>query len=347
MTAESLRRLDTLRDDDPGLAVRRAKAALASAGRTWLPRLLAVYGSARRAQARLEQALEALRYALLLAEGHDERRVCADILQRLGVAHAYTGNHSLGLLFAKQAAYEHRMAGDLRGEGRSWVDQGTRYGQLGQINEAIAAYGAALHSLPEDEVRNRFTAFQSLALAHRRNGNLIAAAQSVRGAEELAPTVGKELAARLIWTKAEIAGGRADHAEAERLYGEALEVYRLVSPIDAALAAVEFARAQVRQGKLDAARETTVAMSSSIQPEGSSDQTCRYRDRDGARHPSGIPLYFRRSDDRRQKPERSCRPGDGSPTSSPSRISGEPATLRLRGPTLTTGPDSWMRSGHL
>ena len=73
MTEDQLKQLDALRSENPKLAVRRAKSALGSAGQTWLPRLLAVYGSARRAQARLEQALEALHYALLLAEGHDQR----------------------------------------------------------------------------------------------------------------------------------------------------------------------------------------------------------------------------------------------------------------------------------
>ncbi len=85
-------------------------------------------------------------------------------------------------------------------------------------------------------------------------------------AEELAPQVGNDLVARLIWTKAEIADSRADHAQAERSYGEALEIYRLVSPIDAALAAVQLSRAQIRLGKLGEARETTVAMSSLLGP---------------------------------------------------------------------------------
>ncbi len=54
--------------------------------------------------------------------GGEGRALCADIMQRLGVAHAFTGDHSLGLLFAKEAAHQYMLAGDPRGEGRSLVD---------------------------------------------------------------------------------------------------------------------------------------------------------------------------------------------------------------------------------
>ncbi len=266
MTDERWRQLDELRGEDPKLAVRRIKAALKTADQKWIPRLLAAYGSALRVQVQLGQALEALHYALLMAEGHDSRATCADILQRLGVAYAYTGNHSLGLMFAKQAAYEHRMAGNLRGEGRSWVDQGLRYGSLDRLDDAIAAYEAALLCLPNDEVRNRFSAWQGLAVANNRRGAVRKAGECAKRAEALASKVDRALAGKLIWVKAEIALRVPDYPHAELCFADVVKLYRKLSPIDAALAGVELARTQVLQGRIDAAYESTKALASFLKP---------------------------------------------------------------------------------
>ncbi|MCP3961605.1 MAG: hypothetical protein GY719_27510 [bacterium] len=266
MTDERWRRLDALRGEDPGLAVRRSKAVLERAEPRWIPRLLAAYGSARRAQARLDQALEALHYALLLAEGHDGRAVCADLLQRLGVAYGYTGDHTLGLLFAKEAAYEHRMAGDLRGEGRSWVDQGSRYASLDRFDDAVAANQAALRCLPEDEVRHRFSAYHCLASIHLRQGRLRQAAACLGRAEELAPRIGEDLVGGLQTVKATLAAVAGDHARAERAFAAATEVFRKVSPLDAALASVDLARSQVLCGRMDRALGTVKGMAAFLEP---------------------------------------------------------------------------------
>ncbi len=48
MSEEHWRRLDELRGEDPALAVRRVKAALKTTEKPWIPRLLAVYGTACR-----------------------------------------------------------------------------------------------------------------------------------------------------------------------------------------------------------------------------------------------------------------------------------------------------------
>ncbi len=188
------------------------------------------------------------------------------MLQRLGVAHAYRGDNALGLLCAKEAGYLHRLAGNRRGEGRSWVDQGVRYFHLGKLELAIAALEQALETLPPDEVRHRFTAHQGLAEIHQRRGELDQALCQVDRAEELAPEVGKGLAGNLLCSKAAIAGDLADWPQAERCYAGALEVFRAVSPIDAALAAVEMVRAQVLQGRHENARGATRAMVSLLQP---------------------------------------------------------------------------------
>ncbi len=266
LTEDRWRRLDELRGEDPSLAVRRAKAALKTAEKRWIPRLLAVYGSAHRAKAQLGKALEALHYGLLLAEGSDSRTVCADLLQRLGVAYAYTGNHALGLLFAKEAAYEHRMADNVRGEGRSWVDQGSRYFHLDRLGDAVAAYKAALRCLPQDEVRHRFSAFQCLAVALLRRGALRSAQEHLRAAEELAPKVGPDLVAVFLASKAEMAISLEDYAEAEQCLQNELELYKTTSPIDAAVVSVELARTQLARGRLDASRDTIMCMSAFLEP---------------------------------------------------------------------------------
>ncbi len=266
MTEEGWRALDALRGEDPRIAVRRLKAALKRAEPRWIPRLLAAYGSARRAQARLEQALEALHYALLLAEGHDGRSVCADLQQRLGAAYAYTGNFALGLLFAKEAAYEYRMAGDARGEGRSWVDQGLRYLNLGRLDDAAAASTAALSCLPEDEIRNRFSAYHCLALVHHRHGRLSQAAAVVKRAEELAPQLSQELGVGLHTIKAKLATAAGNLVRAERAFAAAAEAYRKLSPIDAAMASVDLARTQVLRGRMDRAEETVKSMAAFLEP---------------------------------------------------------------------------------
>ncbi len=266
MIEQRWRRLDGLRGEDPRLAVRRLKAELKHADPPWIPRLLAAYGSDRRAQARLDQALEALHYALLLAEEHDGRSACADILQRLGVAYAYTGNHTLGLLFAKEAAYEYRMAGDVRGEGRSWVDQGSRYFHLGRFDDAAAAYKAALSCLPSDEARHRFSAYQCLAVICLRKSWLHSAAKHLKDADELTSRVGRDLLALLLATKAKVAIKLENLAEAEKCFGEELAIHKVTSPIDAAVVSVELARVQLSRGRLGPALETVKSMSSLLEP---------------------------------------------------------------------------------
>jgi tetratricopeptide (TPR) repeat protein len=256
-----LKELDGLRDSDPKEGVRQVKSALGRAERRQIPRLLAIYGSARRVEARLDKALEALRWALAVAETIGAgRSECADILQRIGVAVAFTGDHALGLLFAREAAHQHRLAANVAGEGRSLVDQGTRYAHLDQLDEAVGAYQAALRCLPEDEVSNRFIACQSLAIVHQRCGSVGEALKCVRRAEEVAPQVGPRLSALLLATKAEIVTARGDHAEAEYCHAAAVEIYLPLSPIDAALASVELVRAQLRSGRVEQVRQTVRAM---------------------------------------------------------------------------------------
>ncbi len=266
MTEGRWRELDGLRGNDPKRAVRKLKAALKRAEPRWIPRLLGAYGSALRALARLDQAIEALHYALLIAEDHDDRGVCADLLQRLGVAYAYTGNHAFGLLFAKEAAYEYRMAGDLRGEGRSWVDQGLRYLNLDRLADAGAASKAALGCLPQDESRNRYSAHHTLALVYQHQGQIRQAAEAARCAEELAPILAEDLTAGLHTIKAELAAAAGDYGPAEQEFAAATEAYRTISPIDAALASVDLARIQVLRARLGQAEETVKSMAAFLEP---------------------------------------------------------------------------------
>ena len=266
VSPERLRELDALRDEDPARAVREVKSALGRADPADLARLLAIYGSALRARAELDKALEALHHAVRLAERAEDGSLVADVLQRLGVAYAYSGDNGLGLLYAKEAGYRHRLAGNRRGEGRSWVDQGVRYAHLGKVDLAVAAFQRALETLPSDESRNRFTAHQSLADLYHRQRRSDDALRQLDQAEELGSEVGKGLVGSLFWSKATIANGRSVYPQAERAYAGAVEMFREVSPIDAALAAVELVRTQVLQDKHEVACETTRAMVSLLQP---------------------------------------------------------------------------------
>jgi tetratricopeptide (TPR) repeat protein len=264
---EELEELDGWRDRDPKQGVRKARSALRRAERRQIPRLLAIYGSARRVEARLDNALEALQWALAMAESGDAgASECADILQRLGVAWAFTGNHSMGLLFAREAEHQYVLAGDDLGKGRCLVDQGTRYAHLDRPEEGIGCYHAALRCLPSDAADHCFAACQSLAVAYQRQGAQGEALEWLRRAEELAPKVGPRLSALLLVTKAEILTAQGDHRQAERCYAAAVEIYRPLSPIDAALGSVELVRAQLRGGRVDRARETVEAMRAFLEP---------------------------------------------------------------------------------
>ncbi len=265
LTPERLREIDVMRDEDPSRAVREVRDALAKAYKGQLPRLLAVYGSARRVQAELDKALDALHHALRMAEQAGDAALAADVLQRLGVAFAYRGDNSLGLMFAKEACYRHQLAGDLRGEGRSWVDQGTRYAHLGDVDHAVTAFERALEVLPVDEVRNRFSAHQCLAKLLHSRGELERALRHVGLAEALGPEMEPGLVANLLGAKAVIAEDLPDYPQVERCHAEVLEIYRAMSPIDAALSAVLLVRAQVLQGKHEVACETTRGMVSLLQ----------------------------------------------------------------------------------
>jgi tetratricopeptide (TPR) repeat protein len=256
---EWLLRLDELRHDNPRAALRKTLTALESAGCRWRPALLAVYGSVRRALGHLDQALDALHHSLELARQRGDRRLLAEALQRLGVAYAYRGNQELGLFYGKQAWIEHRLAGDETGEGRSLVDQGARFTHLGLLEDAVTAYRLAVRILPDREVYNRFGAYLGLALHTRKLRRLGEALAYARQGEKLASQVGPSVA-YLYTTTAGILAELGNHAEAERSFTKALELFVVHSPIDAALASVDLARVQLARGRTDAANDTLKAM---------------------------------------------------------------------------------------
>ncbi|MEE8525685.1 MAG: tetratricopeptide repeat protein [Thermoanaerobaculia bacterium] len=260
LDSRALRRLDELRYDNPRAAAKEIRAALLRATRHQRPTLLAFYGSARRAEGHHDKAVEVLQHALELALNRRDRELIANILRRLGSASAYSGNHSQGLLYAKEATYQFRLADDAGGEGRSLVDQGLRLGDLGQLEVAVAVHELALSVLPVRDVRHRFAVHSALAVNLHRRGNLRRALRHAVEGSRLSRRLGKLWTAVVQTTMAEIHIGLGDQASAERCYEEAVEIYALRSPIDAALASVDLARIRMARGRTAAAANTLKAM---------------------------------------------------------------------------------------
>ena len=229
-----------------------------------------VLGAIHRTQGVLSSAAyclgEALRISTRLAEkGLDERaqRSRAKTLQRVGDLAADTGEleHASTLLEAARELY--LKLSDSRGVGRTLVDLGVIEGKSERHGEALEKFGQSLEVLPEDDMRQRFTALQGSGLCHLELGDIERAERFLDQALEVAAMSGSRgLMSFPLWLRSKIHCARGELAQAVRDLREIQRLYLEGSshPLDLALVSLEIARLLWLQGNGEGLQELTSEM---------------------------------------------------------------------------------------
>jgi tetratricopeptide (TPR) repeat protein len=264
--------LEKLRFENPSRVIRRAPGVLRRLGKARVPRLLGICASAYRALGRADQAQVILARALRHAETLGDLAAVADLLQRASYLVADSGEYERALALSERATLSHVRTTDLIGIGKTLVDQGIWLDYMGRRQRAIRAYESALEKyLPAgheraDVRRNRFSALMNLGALHLRLGELQRAREYAGAARVESDGVGASLRGKLIWLQASIAGRQGLLDEAEGFLREVVGIYRLISPIDAALASVELVRILFQRGEPREAYATAKSMTVLLQP---------------------------------------------------------------------------------
>ncbi len=222
--------------------------------------LLAVWGSARRMvfdrPNTLDEAQQALIAAYEIAESWGAGAILGDLSQRLGYIVADRGDRQRALILTDLAIVQHATGGHRRGIARALVDRGVWLYYLGQPRQAIEAQKAALEQLPEDEQRNRFSAFQNLGLCYQELGEPERAKRYAKLAEEISGGLGDFLRGKLLWLQAGINIDCAELGKAEHYLEDVIAVFYSIHPIESAVATTDLVRLQLRDGRPADAHET-------------------------------------------------------------------------------------------
>ncbi len=222
--------------------------------------LLAVWGSARRMvfdrPNTLDEAQQALIAAYEIAEAWGAAPILGDLLQRLGCVVADRGDRQRALALTDLALVKHATGCHQRGIARSLVDRGGWLYYLGKPCQAIEAQQAALEQLPEDERRNRFSAFQNLGLCYQELGEPDRAKHYAKLAEEISDGLGDFLRGKLLWLQAGISVDCHERGKAERYLENVIGIFFAIHPIESAVATTDLVRLQLEDGRLPDAYET-------------------------------------------------------------------------------------------
>lgn len=262
---------DALRIENPRRALLRAKSLIPNTPDSQLPRLLGIYASACRVLGRLDEAQMVLARALKLAQERDDPEAVAELVQRSSYVAAHRGQLESALALSEKATLLYVALGDLVGVGKTQVDQGNWLFHLDRDPEAIEVYCSAVRYLPAaserlDVRRNRYSALMNLAVSYQRTGDLESARDWAAQARGCSEGIGPGLLARAAAFQGSLAERCGRNAEAEEFFLQALEMYRPIAPIDAALCSVDVVRVQLRAGRTAEAYETAKAMTSLIGP---------------------------------------------------------------------------------
>ena len=265
--------LDSLRYDNPGLVMRRARSLMPRVDDAQVPFLLGAYASACRVSGRSDEAVIVLTTALERAAELGDQAALADLLLRAGYIVAERGQQEMAFALAERATVVFARCGDLVGIGRSLIDQGMRLFHMGRQRRAAEATAMALQYLVEDGSapaslieRNRWSCLMNLCLIHRSLGELDLAEGYARQARDYSGGLGKKQLAKIVTLEAAIARDAGRLETAEHLYREAVEIFRPIAALDTALCSVEVVRIQLRLNRTAEAYKTAKAMMPLLEP---------------------------------------------------------------------------------
>lgn len=266
-----LQALDDLRLEDPRQAMKQILGEISHVAEEDVPKLLGVYGSCCRISGQVPVAHLVLARALEIAVAQDSLVVLGDLQQRSCYVLAGRSDHEGALALSEKAMLTHVMAGNLIGIGKNLVSQGHFLFSLERLTEATRAWSRALDYLPEDspqsDVRsNRFSCYLNIGVVCLKLGKLEEAKKSCVRARGVGGGIKNEVLGKAIWLEASIFKKEGELKRACMLLHEALEHYREVNPISAALIAVDLVRLQLKIGRTVTAYETAKAMATLVKP---------------------------------------------------------------------------------
>lgn len=245
-TDEEIDRIDTARYINPKRALQLAASGMREArGPHATARLLGGWASAQRMLYRLDLASVAVGRALALAELSELDGVVAELAQRASMIMRDRGNLDLSLELAMRAGATYLKIGEWEHLGRALVDGGMACCSMGRHDDAERLCSAALGLV--SSARNRFSAFQQIALARAASHAFKAADEAAQRAEACAPDEAY-VTARLAWLRGELAMQQSAWPEADRFLSEALSKLRGAA-YDAVLVAAQLLRAKMRAGR--------------------------------------------------------------------------------------------------
>ena len=264
-----LEELDRLRYRQPEEAVARATEVVRHVELEQLPLLLGVAGSAYRLwEIQLDAAQHAIQAGIEIARSQDNSPAVGDLLQRLAYVVGDRGQFQEALEIVQQASLIHLVDQNLEAVGKTLVDQGMFLFYLEEYPESIRRNEAALHYLPGESKKNRFSALQTLGLACQKLEDLEQATTFASRAETLLQDLdlGPWPRAKLLWLQAEISTARGHLAEAEKSLQEVVTIFSDIHPGETALATAWLVRVQLMAGRRQDACQTARTMYRLVEP---------------------------------------------------------------------------------
>ena len=262
----SYRVVDRLRLEDPREAVRFASFAVHRAEPAMLPWLLGTVGSSLRRLGHLRPALDLFEEASNLARTLGDRRVLANLQQR--IAHVYCD------LGDNRAAIRHSDIGmrlfvqleDKIGQGQSLVDLGKWHFHLQEFDETLGCNLAALRVLPQQEANHRFAALLGNAFCFEELGNLEATDRWSEIAYQHSEGVQPVILTALFWLRGKLSLRRGHYETAKKRFEAAHDFYVEGGfYLFAAATAIELCETLLLLGEPKQASRTAVASAELVQ----------------------------------------------------------------------------------
>lgn len=263
--------LDDLRLEDPRRAMKKILSEVSRTADEEIPMLLGVYGSCCRLLGQEQVAHLVLARALEMASEQDDLETLGDLQQRSCFVLASRTDYEGALALSEKAMLTHVLAGNLIGIGKNLVSQGFFLASMERFDEATRVWQRAMDYLPIDSTRpdvrtNRFSCYLNIGVICLKSGDLENAKRSCAQARNVAAVVNNENLGKAIWLEAPIFKKEGDLQKACLLLHEALELYREINPISAALIAIDLVRLQLKIGRTVTAYETAKAMATLVKP---------------------------------------------------------------------------------
>lgn len=267
-----LRRIDAVRHDDPATAARLSHlVATVIAPRLEdeterarvFCRALSLNAASRRGEGDVAGAARALRCGLRVARRRGLADITAELLQRSGYVLADRERYAEALVLLREALDIHIECCHRGGAGKALVDQGTVLLLAGDDRGAVLAFERALRFLPTNDeryTRGRLAAYQNLALAFRRLGDLDASEACLDTAVRAFRGERGACWAKLVWQRGCLAHARGELAAAEQLFRQATEAINRANDPELPLLSLDLIKCLLDRGRLREAAQIAKGM---------------------------------------------------------------------------------------